>query len=273
MKFDEIKHLQVNTATSVDKIKDNISSHISLGYKELHELRDWRQQMPVAIVGGGPSLKDHLDLLRRYRFIMACGSVHDYLVDNGIIPTWCMVCDPDPLVNLYMKHKHKDIKYLIASQCSQETFDYLKDNEVYIWHASGSDMENEIFGKDKPLLGGGCTIGTRALFAIVMFGFPEQHLFGFDTCLGVEDDETIKHHAYGFQTPEETVGDVILLKLGPDSPTFKVAGYMLGQLFDFKSMLNQFPDKLNIKVFGVGPIKYIMEYGQEKAELIMNEEK
>src|SRR6516165_5381761 len=34
---------------------------------------------PIAIVGGGPSVKGYLDEIRKFRWIMAAGSTHDYL--------------------------------------------------------------------------------------------------------------------------------------------------------------------------------------------------
>jgi len=274
--FSPIEHLEVRTATSVEDITKNIIHNLGQGHEEIYEIDDFRDSMPVAIVGGGPTLKDHLDILRRYKFIMACGSVHDYLFENGIVPTWCIICDPDPLVNLYLKKKDERVKYLVASQCSQETFDFLKDHKVYIWHAAGSDLENTVFGENKVLTGGGCTVGTRALFMVIAFGFRSQHLFGFDTCLSVErrdGGEFIKHHAYDFQTTEEDIGDIVSVKLGQDSPTFKVAGYMLGQLFDFKALCKQFPDRINVAVFGDGLLKYLVDYGNAEADKIINEEK
>jgi hypothetical protein len=92
-----------------------------------------------------------------------------------------------------------------------------------------------------------------------------QHLFGFDTCLEIirDGEGDYKHHAYDFQTKDEVIGDVMDVKIGPDSPTFKVAGYMLGQLFDFKALCKQFPDKIDVTVFGDGLLKYLVDYSVE----------
>jgi len=265
MELTRIEGCKVTTATSTEDILNNIKVSRLLQLPELHTLQEWREHMPIAIVGGGPSLKYNLETLRKYKYIMACGSVHDYLIENNIIPTWCIVCDPDPLVNTYMKHRQDSIKYLIASQCSPETFDYLKFFRLYVWHAFGSNVDVPLFGEDTILIGGGCTVGTRAMVMAMGFGYFTQHLFGMDTCLS--DD--YKHHSYEFNDPvKETIGTIHEIKMGgPDSPTFKVAGYMLGQLFDFQNLLKLHSEVLNITVIGDSLLKYTMDEANRRAEL------
>ena len=157
MKFDnKIEGVNITTATSTDDILNNIKITGGLKIREIHEMDDWRDHMPIAIVGGGPSLADNLDKLRKYKYIMACGSVYDYLVKNNITPNWCVLCDPDPLIINYIQKAQSDTKFLVASQCDEKVFEYLNDAShlifkprVYIWHAFGSNIDYNIFGKDK----------------------------------------------------------------------------------------------------------------------------
>ena len=106
------------TAVPVEKLVDNIKSANQRRLQNISELIDFREGAKIAIVGGGPSLKDNLELLRTYKRIIACGSVHDYLVENNIIPEWCMICDADPVVLNYVKLTNLGTKYLVASQCN-----------------------------------------------------------------------------------------------------------------------------------------------------------
>lgn len=251
----------IDTATPLEKIKSNIEESKIRIIPKLDCLEELRRDVPVAIVGGGPSLKDNLELLRTYKYIMACGSVHDYLVENGIIPTWCVICDPDPVVINYLQRWNLSVKYLIASQCDRSVFEYLRPSNYYMWHAYGDKLGKEFFGENEILIPGGCTVGTRAMMMAFQFGFSTQHLFGFDTCLTNE----YKHHAYDFSTAQETVGDITEIKLDPEGETFKVAGYMLAQFFDFRQILDAYAHRLDVTIHGEGLLKSFMNICRQKA--------
>lgn len=266
----EIGGCVTTTAIPVEDIIKNIQENRKRDLQNVYDTPWWREHEHIAIVGGGPSLKDEVHKLKNYKYIMACGSVHDYLWEQGILPTWCVLIDPDPLMVNYLKHVDGWTTYLVGSQCAKEVFEHLKDFNVYIWHADGDRIENkaEVFGEEYRLVGGGCTVGTRAMILALGMGFRQQDLFGMDTCL----TNTYKHHAYEFDNPDvETVGNIIELKLGgPESPTFKVAEYMLAQLFDFKAILKVFAHQLQITVYGDGMLKYLMEQGEKKAKEVIS---
>ena len=256
----------VTTAKSTDEILDNISKNTKRTLGEAHLSRDWRENKPIAIVGGGPSLRDTIGELSKYQFVMVCGSAHDYVMKYAGCPIdFCVLCDPDPLIISYLKEIRQGTKYFVASQCSPEIFDYLKFNDVKIWHAAGENVDQAVFGKDKVPIGGGCTIGTRAIILAMAFGFNNIHLYGFDTCL-TEDN---RHHAYEFNDPEKekvSLGNISEVKLSVDGPTFKVAGYMLGQLFDFKTLLKNYSSRVRIEIFGDGLLKHLLDTAKLKAK-------
>lgn len=262
--FEPIENLVVSPSISFELMHDNVQHAVSLGLPKITDNVAWREQNQIAIVGGGPSLANNLEQLRKHKYIMVCGSAHDYLMSQGIIPNWCVVCDPDELMNDYLQHKSLATDYLVASQCHAKVFEHLKHNKVFVWHAGGSDAENDLikFPDGDVYLGGGCTVGTRAMVIALGFGFYNQTLYGFDTCLA--DD--YKHHAYDFVNPEkETVGNIYEIKIGsPDSPTFKVAGYMLAQARDFQILCGIHKDKLNVKVVGGGFLAAIIECAEKE---------
>ena len=258
----------ISTATPTEKIRENIANNLKPHMLQIEHMSEFRENVPIAIVGGGPSLKGQLEKLKEFKTIIACGSVHDYLVENGIRPTYCAIVDPDPLVITYLKKALSPMnvtKYLVASQCDPSVFDYLRENFVYRWNAGGRD---DLYTEGVPTIGGGCTIGTRALVIALCFGYTNIHLFGMDTCL----DETDEHHAYKFQNEEiETIGDVQEIALDSASgKKFKVAGYMLGQLFDFKYILSSQAHRLNLTVHGGGLIAHLLELGKQKQEELKN---
>lgn len=252
----------VTTAAPIETIVSNIKENNKLNITNIVDSDDWRENTSIAIVGGGPSLKHTLKELTAFKYVMACGSVHDFLVKNNVLANWCVLCDPDPLIIKYLKETQLETKYLVASQCAPETFKYLKNYQIKIWHAGGDKFSNDNFGKNQAVVGGGCTVGTRAIMLAYGMGFSNIHLFGFDTCL----DENENHHAYNFETKEETIGDIIEITCGDpvNGKKFKVAGYMLGQLFDFKWILQNYGQKIRFTEHGGGVLDYTLKYGIEK---------
>jgi len=260
----EVAGCIIDTATPTEKIKENIAHNLNGGYLKIENSVDFREGRPIAIVGGGPSLKSQIEELSKFDVIIACGSVHDYLIENRIVPTYCVIVDPDPLVNTYLKKAFtvaRETTYLVSSQCDVSTFSYLTGIgcKVVLWNAGGRD---ENFTTDVYAIGGGCTVGTRAVVIAMCFGYKNIHLFGMDTCL----DETDEHHAYKFQNEEiETIGKVIEISL--DTATgkkFKVAGYMLGQLFDFKHIMATCANKMQLTVHGGGLIAHLLDIAKQK---------
>jgi hypothetical protein len=261
--FVQLDDIQVTTAETTENIQANIRYVNSLKLRKVEDTTWWRHESPIALVGSGPSLADHLADLRKFKYIMACGSAHDFLVHNHIVPTWCVVCDPDAIVNKYLEKVAFKCHYLIASQCSPETIDFMfnhKFADVSIWNCGGSLEENEAFGPGAVTIGGGCTVGTRAIVMAKAFGFQNMHLFGYDSCLF--DGQS---HAFPFSDPEkERINNVLDIYVGPDK--FTVADYMLAQLMDFKTLLAKIGDSVRFTVYGNGAIAKLMELGKKESQ-------
>ena len=206
----------------------------------------------IALVGGGPSIKDTVHELMDFQTIIACGSAHDWLQANSPrIPTFCAVCDPDPVMANYLRAPDKDTKYLVSSHCNASVFEALRGHEIQMWHcwpigAGDQEARDYLQGKTPGwvAVGGGCTVGLRSLTLALMMGFSEVHFFGFDSCMGMSDDE---HHAYPFtDTGKEFLGDIYNVKIGmgidngPQPREYRVAGYQLAQADHYKQMLMAF---------------------------------
>lgn len=262
-----VEGVSVSTATPTDDIVNNIKINIKKDVKAIHHLEEWREGVPFALVGGGPSLKTQLEELKKYKYIMACGSVHDYLCEQGFSPDWTVICDPDPVMETYLTRRPHNTKYLVASQCSPSMFEHLKGEDVTIWHLAGDKFDQSIYGENNVTLGGGCTVGTRAMAIAMGFGFYNLHLFGFDTCLDGEN-----HHAYKFNNPElEKIYDTHEIFFEQDGPKFQVAGYHLGQLFDIKTMMGQFAGRMSITVHGESLLSYFMDLAVKRLALYKEE--
>jgi len=261
----------LETAVPTAKIYQNILDADKYGLSPIDSLLGPCRDEPIALIGGGPSLSKNISKLDNYNTLMIAGSAHDYvrkeyLERNLYTQTvYCIICDPDPIMCDYLQRKHAYITYLIASQCDRTMFKHLKDMpKKYYWNSMGNEAQNKIFKIGEKLIIGGCTVGTRAIGMAMAMGYRKIHLYGYDTCL----TNQYKHHAYDFVNPDkETLGDIREIKIdGEDSPTFRCAGYMLAQIFDFQYILKHFSDMLDIEVHSDGPLAYLMSKAKIKFE-------
>ena len=260
----------VTTAIPISKLLENAKINTPNKYK-IQDLPEWRDNLPIAIVGGGPSLKNTIGELKDYKYIMVAGSAHDYVqewaIKNDKKITFAVICDGDPVMQTYLQNVTYPTKYLVASQCDPNLFKYLDRYDVYLWHSGGEGIDNISFGEGELVLGGGVTVGTRAIAIALGMGFSDLHLYGFDNCLTSD----YKHHAYDFNDPEkETLGNIAEIQLEEGGKKYAVAGYMLAQLFDFKKMLAMYSSRMKITIHGEGLLKDFMDIAYKKAIEVQN---
>ena len=166
----------------------------------------------IVLVGSGPSVEGQLDSIlehkKRGRLIVALKGAHDFLLQNGIKPDWCVMLDPQAKIVNCVQLKEPDITYLIASQCHPDVFEHLKENYVILWHALSGIGEEKIL-QNKVLLGGGTTTGMRTLNMVYSLGYRYAHLYGFDSCLTEKDGESYKriniHAEKGMDKPAKVI--------------------------------------------------------------------
>lgn len=218
---------------------------------------------PIAIVGGGPSLAQTLPELRAFRGpIMAAGSAHDYLMEQGIEPTYAVVLDPDPLMAAYLKRPSDTCRYLVASHVAPHVLYALAGKQVYLFGAGGTfdltDFENL-----PVVMVGGRTVGTRAMGMALGLGYTEMHLFGMDSCL---DGRAV--HAY--EITEDAEFDEVIRQSARvvycNGKTFRCASYMLGQATDFQRFMGVWGDKVSVEVHGEGLLAEIMKAARSEDE-------
>lgn len=215
---------------------------------------------PIAVVGGGPSLADTLDELKDFPGpVMACGSAHDYLVEQGVRIDYTVVMDPDPIMASYLKQP-SDCRYLVASHVAPHVLFALEGRAVYLFGAGGT-FELKDFGPIPIVNVGGRTVGTRGMGVALGLGFKNLHLFGFDSCLRGE-----AVHAY--ENPDDAEFDVLIRGSARtvycNGRKFKCASYMLGQATDFQKFLGNWGDLLNVTVHGDGLLAEIMKAAEQK---------
>jgi len=247
--YSKVRGVEVTAAMEskdqIENVRINIKRNLPI-FEDMPEYNKIKgRNKKIAIVGGGPSLKKHIDELREFRTIISCGSVHDYLISVGVIPTYATNCDPDALCKEYFTKPDSEVKYLISTNSHPDLFEALKGQQLITWHCHSGEQQEELIkleaerGKAYNGVGGGCTVGLRSICLALNMGYCNQHLFGFDSCMA--DAEGKEHHAYGWAKPEIEEGyisQVHKIRLGgtdgPETKEYYVAGYQLAQLENYK---------------------------------------
>lgn len=194
----------------------------------------------VSIVAGGPSIKDSLgELAARKRLgetIWAANGAHDFLIENGVIPSCMVMMDGSDILPEAVENPRADITYLVASQCAPGIFEALEGCPVKVWHVY-ADFADPILARDGRecfMVGGGGTVGLRAMNLAATMGYDLIRVFGIDSSYGEGELE----HAYPSRGDDAAAADVRhgrVLDVRVGERTFKARPWMIRQALDFQA--------------------------------------
>lgn len=236
-----------DTATIIKNIRH--SSSLPYNWMQMNSAHDGH----AVIVGGGPSLKDNLAHIegryQRDQKIFATNNTYPLLTKHGIIPDYHVLADA-------REENAEFVPYaaicLYSSQCHSKAFERaeINKNEVVLWHPL-HDGIMDIIGKEREyaLVGGGSTVGLKAMVIAFIMGYRNLHLYGFDS--SYRDDA---HHAYA-QLLNDNERVITVHYEGRD---FKAAAWMATQAEEFKVIAEMLVDAgCTITVHGDGLIPYM----------------
>jgi len=175
---------------NVDNYDRNIKHAASLGLPCYQ--KNQFEGRAVIVCGSGPSLKNPevLDEIRRRiaddnAILVACKKAIKYLYEEGFQVDWAVSMDPgDHIANDDRMFRAPNVKHLIASSSDPAVFEWLKDEDVTIFHsATGYEKEvrlyKELFDNDM-CMGGGYNVVNRAVSAFLYMGCKPMVLAGTD---------------------------------------------------------------------------------------------
>ena len=137
-------------ANTDEDISSNIESALKRDYIPFNSLVGSKKGA-VAIVGSGPSLKDNWKQLKRFKGdILACNASCQFLLERGVIPTYMMCFDADPLMLEFIT-PHPKITYLLSSRCPPKAFDMLEGCKIVVWLAGGDTRIRELLEAHRKL--------------------------------------------------------------------------------------------------------------------------
>jgi uncharacterized Rossmann fold enzyme len=201
------------------------------------------------IVGGGPSLVDHLFYIRGMQLaggvVYAVGNVFAYLKAHGIVPDAHVLLDARPENIDFVPTD--DVPKYYASQCHPSLLTRAGGG-LLCWHAAMASYQGLIEKSDQVSIGGGSTVGLKAIALAYTLGHRHLRLFGFDSSYGPS------HHAY--DQPLNDGEKTLDVKLG--GRTFKCAPWMVTQAEEFKELMPLLlQDGCVVRIFGDGLIPHI----------------
>jgi hypothetical protein len=190
-----VRHREKNVARNIRRPLPRFMQRLDL--QILRQDLDGKP-VPIAIVAGGPSARKHLDEIRKFKWVMAAGSSHDFLVENNIIPTFALTTDSKQETKDYFRRLNPATQYLVASVSPPSLFNRMERRkcQVWIWHFTEQVDPEHYHGE--PMCGWGCMVGVVCIQMALWLGFQEQHYFGYDCC--VEPEST---HAYPVSAEEK----------------------------------------------------------------------
>lgn len=240
--------MNVSYATALDNMRANCARDLPWFTGFPHK------DVPVCVVGGGPSLKDTVEDLRRLHRagakVVSTNNAMAWLIDHGITPDVHVILDARPENAAFVQNPPRSVRYFIASQCDPAVFDALKRRQVVVWHAAICDESSEIvrpWDKTRPIcmVGGGGTVGLRTLNLCWLSGYREVHVFGMDSSYA----ET--HHAY----PQALNDTETTVQVTLNGKTYRSAVWMARQAEEFKDAWRHLAAQgVRLRVHGSGLI-------------------
>jgi uncharacterized Rossmann fold enzyme len=257
--YQAFKGITAVAATPLIEQITNIARSSRRSLPRLHWLPEYgrsKGNVPIAIVGGGPSLRDMASEINEYPVHMVAGSAHDYVTGS---PDYCVITDPDPEVTAKYLTKHNPFTtYLVASQCHESVFKALEGRRVVMFHCFADEHRSflDAIEPDWQAIAGGCTCGLRALSIALYFGYTNIHFFGFDSCLKYE-----KAYAYPLIAGEE-LEEPLTIRLGFGTPgvkSYRCLPYHIAQADNFKDIFLNSPIKFTPTFHGEGLMKDVYD--------------
>jgi hypothetical protein len=260
------------------EVASNIKANIRrpLPQARPHQIQGTR----VAIVAGGPSLRDTLGELRDLVFegakVVAVNGAYAYLIANNIKPSMQVVIDARPFNARFVEPAIPGCRYFLASQCAPVTFDACEGRDVHVFHCIGSDEEEDLlkgwYGGSYHLIGGGTTVTLRAILLLRMLGFIRMDIFGMDSCW--LDDQ---HHAY--EQSENNRDRAIKVWLVPKDPKtgkemfeerkcFYCDPWHMKQAEEFQAIVASVGDSFMLNVHGDGMIAGLLRMGARLSRIV-----
>lgn len=156
----------------------------------------WIGMVPVhdrvaVMVGGGPSLADHIETIREMQAqgadVFAMNRASAYLREHGIAADYQVIADAKPETASLLDSEAEH--HLLASQVDLATMDRADavSPKISLWHLCVDEDMDRLFPVERrkrggyALVGGGAAVGNSALCLAYVMGYRQFECFGYDS--------------------------------------------------------------------------------------------
>lgn len=248
----------------IEVVEEQIRANILAGYDQVQP--HLRQDRPVILLAGGPTMNDELPKIRELRAagcaLVTCNGAYQWAIDNGLDPSVQIVLDAREFNSRFVDAPHPTCRYLIASQCHPATLAKVPRERTKLWHSGLSPASEELLAKECGIyfpVPGGSTVVLRAIPLLRILGLTQFHVFGFDSCVAPGG----AHHAYPqAENDNEPVVPVVV-----GGRAFECTPWQISQAVEFMDLVTFLGDEVELCVYGAGLIQHIVVTGASLSPL------
>ena len=187
-----------------DKLLENIrlGSEVSL---PMFRKQKGTREGSLVFVAGGPTLRGFLDEIRQRskngEYVLTSNFTHDYLIENGIIPSGCIVIDPTEQMADCIKQPQASCDYFVGAVCTPGLARNLKEavpkvQRILVAYGMEDErdlkLQQEIYKPDqRDFLVGGTMTPLRVMPFAHMLGYTKLEFYGFDSCYTDRQPKTV----------------------------------------------------------------------------------
>ena len=267
--------------TDADVVFDQTRTNLGRGLKQLRPFEEQSEQK-VVVLGGGPSLNNYIDEIKEHKKngakIVTMNGTYQWAKEHDLWPVTQFMIDARKFNERFVDPVDEQNLYVMASQIHPDLIDKLPPDRTYLMQCNldeGSiQICNEMMGDmydDWFPIPGGSTVMLRCLPALMMIGYRDIEVYGFDSCFmghALEDEADPKQH-HAFDQPENDVPDKHKDRMAYvtlEGKRFAVEPWMLCQANEYIHCRRLLMRGLDIKIHGDGLIAHCIETGVDKVE-------
>jgi uncharacterized Rossmann fold enzyme len=206
----------------------------------------------VCIVGGGASARDAIAELKQRKNvgqeIWALDGAWQWLSAADVTPDAHVLLSPDR-ERAELVPTEKDVTLLYASQCHPDVFARAAktSRRITVWHPMIDGIRTVVGSRSAAFIGGGSTLGMRAITLAYILGYRNIHLFGFDSSYrGEENAESISND------------NDQRIKVEIDKLIFASSPQLAQQINEFRTLMQKLaPQGVVVTMHGDGLLPYV----------------
>lgn len=256
-----VRGVKIVGATPTDDRWDQVRANCKRIPKRIIPAKPHKRKCVLACYG--PSIRDTINLIKEQAAkgdvdVFSVSGAHDFLLDNGIKPTFHVECDPRPHKADNIAKPIDGVQYLIGSGVSPVLLDKLEGADVALWHIATPEhcarFLNELNEPNNLVISGGSSVGLRAVPLAYNMGYREFHIYGMDCSFDPDGAQWAGKHA---GKPHEVVRANTA-----DGETFKTSLVLLSYATHAIEMIQRISDA-ELYFYGDGFLQSMVRWHSE----------